>query len=195
MKHDNILSFLLGLALGIIFVGIVALAYIDINASTVDYTVEGRTVEVFPEPVTVVEISIEPRFVRDLAEGDPEPPVVAQTILRILPSTKSLSKAAGRIIGPSGNEETWYDLNMSRVIQSMRNRGYSEDEYPYWVREDGCKMLGDYIMVAADLTDYSKGDIVMTSLGSGIVCDTGTDLKGVFDLATNWNPEFDWGGW
>lgn len=101
---------------------------------------------------------------------------------------KALTASKGVIFGPSG-KETWYNLDMSRVVRSMRNRGYAEEEYPYWVRDDGCKMLGDYIIVAADLTSHAKGDIVETSLGTAIVCDTGdfartTDVK--IDIATNW---------
>lgn len=54
---------------------------------------------------------------------------------------------------------------------------------------DGAKMLGDYIMVAADLNKHPRGSIVETSLGQGIVCDTGSftytsDTQ--LDIATNW---------
>ena len=59
-----------------------------------------------------------------------------------------LSKSKGVVNGPSGRE-TYYNLNMTSVINSMRRAGYSEAEYPYWVREDGVKMLGNYVMVAA----------------------------------------------
>ena len=99
-----------------------------------------------------------------------------------------LTKSAGVYNGPSG-KETYYNLNMSGVVSIMRSMGYSEEEYPYWVREDGCKMLGDYIMVAANFSIRPRGTIVETSLGQGIVCDTGgfasyntTQL----DIATNW---------
>ena len=71
----------------------------------------------------------------------------------------------------------------------MRDCGYSEEEYPYWVRNDGAKMLGDYVMVAANLSVYPRGSIVETSLGTGLVCDLcvgatygDTDL----DIAVNW---------
>ena len=80
-----------------------------------------------------------------------------------------LSKSRGSIIGPSG-KETYYNLNMDGVVRIMRSMG-NEDEY--WVREDGCKMLGDYIMVAANLDLRPRGSLVDTSLGKGIVCDTG----------------------
>ena len=71
----------------------------------------------------------------------------------------------------------------------MRNQGFSEEEYPYWVRDDGCKMLGDYIMVAADLNKHPRGSIVECSLGTAIVCDTGsfvntTDVS--LDIAVDW---------
>jgi hypothetical protein len=103
-------------------------------------------------------------------------------------STVKLTKSAGTVQGPSG-KETYYNLNMSGVVKIMRNLGYTEDEYPYWVRDDGCKMFGDYIIVAANLSLRPRGTIVETSLGQGIVCDTGgfalyntTQL----DIATNW---------
>jgi 3D (Asp-Asp-Asp) domain-containing protein len=71
----------------------------------------------------------------------------------------------------------------------MRSLGYSAEEYPYWVRSDGCKMLGNYIMVAANLSIRPKGTIVQTSLGAGIVCDTGGFASSnayQLDIATNW---------
>jgi len=96
-----------------------------------------------------------------------------------------LSKRAGTIIGPSG-KETYYNLNMAGVVNIMRRMG-NEDEY--WVREDGCKMLGDYIMVAANLNVHPRGSIVETSLGDAIVCDTGGFAKRnpyQLDIAVTW---------
>lgn len=96
-----------------------------------------------------------------------------------------LNNRNGRIQGPSG-QETWYNLDMSRVVQSMRNRGY---DYEYWVRSDGVKMFGDYVMVAANLEIRPKGTLVPTSLGMGIVCDTGGFAKKniyQLDIATSW---------
>ena len=81
-----------------------------------------------------------------------------------------LTKTRGTITGPSG-KETYYNLNMDGVVAIMRRMG-NEDEY--WIRDDGCRMLGDYIMVAADLDIHPRGSLVDTSLGKGIVCDTGT---------------------
>jgi hypothetical protein len=102
-------------------------------------------------------------------------------------SQPHLTKQSGVFYGPSG-KETYYNLNMSQCISIMRDLGYSEEEYPYWIREDGAKMLGDYVMVAADLSVYSKGSIVPTSLGKGIVCDTGAFAGSsvALDIAVNW---------
>lgn len=94
----------------------------------------------------------------------------------------------GTCNGPSG-KETYYNLPMDGVIRIMRNMGYSEEEYPYWVREDGVKMFGDYIMVAADLNIRPKGTILECSLGTAIVVDTGDFAKTnhtQLDVATSW---------
>ncbi len=80
-----------------------------------------------------------------------------------------LTPMAGTIIGPSG-KETYYNLNMSGVVSMMKASGVSGD---YWVRDDGVKMLGDYIMVAANLGVHPRGSLVQTSLGVAMVCDTG----------------------
>lgn len=99
-----------------------------------------------------------------------------------------LTPAAGAIQGPSG-KETYYNLPMQGVVNIMRNAGYSEAEYPYHVREDGVKMLGPYIMVAANLNLRPRGTIYQTSLGQAIVCDTGEFAYGnptQTDIAVSW---------
>jgi len=96
-----------------------------------------------------------------------------------------LNPVNGTIIGPSG-KETYYNLNMSGVISIMQSLGYN---YTYWVRSDGVKMYGDYIMVAADLSIHPRGSLVTTSLGTGLVCDTGTFIYSnpyQIDIATTW---------
>ena len=80
-----------------------------------------------------------------------------------------LSKRRGTITGPSG-KETYYNLNMAGVVNIMRRMGNNDE---YWVRDDGVKMLGDYVMVAANLNLRPRGSLIETSLGMGIVCDTG----------------------
>lgn len=104
------------------------------------------------------------------------------------PSDKHITARSGVFKGPSGRE-TYYNLRMNTVVKHMRSIGYSEEEYPYWVREDGAKMLGNYVMVAANLSTRPKGTIIETSLGTAIVCDTGgfvnTYPNGV-DIAVDW---------
>ena len=96
-----------------------------------------------------------------------------------------LSPSAGVNYGPSG-KETYYNLDMSGVVSIMRGMGNNDS---YWVRGDGCKMLGNYIMVAANLGVHPRGSLVETSLGTGIVCDTGGFAAGnanQLDIATTW---------
>lgn len=121
----------------------------------------------------------------------------AQTTTTVAPTTTTtksswtgdvLSKSKGVVNGPSGRE-TYYNLNMTSVINSMRRAGYSEAEYPYWVREDGVKMLGNYVMVAANYSIRPKGSIIESSLGAAIVCDTGSFVKHhptQIDVAVTW---------
>ena len=105
------------------------------------------------------------------------------------PSTwngERLSRSSGRVSSPGGGTETYYNLDMSGVIRIMRNMGNNDD---YWVRSDGCKMLGQYIMIAANLNIHPRGSIVDTTLGKGIVCDTGTFIRTNpygYDIATTW---------
>lgn len=99
-----------------------------------------------------------------------------------------LTKSKGVVNGPSG-KETYYNLNMSGVVRIMRNAGFTEEEYPYWVREDGVKMLGNYVMVAANLDIRPRGSIVQSSLGDAIVCDTGGFAHSnptQLDIAVTW---------
>lgn len=96
-----------------------------------------------------------------------------------------LTPSAGVNYGPSG-KETYYNLDMSGVVSIMRGMGNNDN---YWVRGDGAKMLGDYVMVAANLNVHPRGSLVETSLGTGIVCDTGGFASGnatQLDIATSW---------
>lgn len=96
-----------------------------------------------------------------------------------------LTRSRGTITGPSG-KETFYNLNMSGVVSIMRRMGNTDE---YWVRDDGVKMLGDYVMVAANLDIRPRGSLVETSLGTGIVCDTGGFANKnpyQLDIAVSW---------
>lgn len=96
-----------------------------------------------------------------------------------------LTQRKGVNIGPTGRE-TYYNLPMNGIIKIMRSIGNNEK---YWVREDGVKMLGKYVMVAANLNVFPRGSLVPTSLGMGIVCDTGDFAKKnprQLDIAVAW---------
>ena len=96
-----------------------------------------------------------------------------------------LSRSNGSIHGPSG-KETYYNLNMNGVVNIMRRMGNMDE---YWVRNDGCKMLGNYIMCAANLRVHPRGSLVESSLGTCIVCDTGGFAHGnshQLDIAVTW---------
>jgi len=83
------------------------------------------------------------------------------------------------------HRETYYDLNMSRVMQSCGQAGY------YSVRPDGAKVDAQgYIIIAANLAVYPRCSIVETSLGPAKVYDTGGFVARHpygFDLATDWS--------
>lgn len=103
-------------------------------------------------------------------------------------SSNHITKIGGVYQGPSG-KETYYNLPMGGVVKIMRDLGYDEVNWPYWEREDGCKMFGDYIMVAADHSIRPRGSLVETSLGTGIVCDTGSFIYNnptQLDIAVTW---------
>jgi len=136
------------------------------------------------KPVTTVETVNRQKFTNPTEDLQPvrEKPVQEQK-----PKDK-LTKSKGVHYGESGRE-TYYNLPMGGVVKIMRGLGYTEEEYPYWTREDGCKMLGEYIIIAANLDLRPRGTLVETSLGTGIVCDTGSFCKKdttAIDIAVNW---------
>ena len=177
----NLLSLVLLCCIG----GLYCVLYMIHLFNVVDqlYVPERHIRWVVEYPETIVTIQVVPPL---LAQDTYAKEIVEETVPEY--TGPHLTASRGTIKGPSGRE-TWYNLSMNKVIQTMRRKGYTEDEYPYTVREDGAKMLGDYIMVAADLTKYDRGDIVETSLGLGIVCDTGDfteDSDVEIDIATDW---------
>lgn len=99
-----------------------------------------------------------------------------------------ITPSSGVANGPSGYE-TYYNLPMGGVVSIMRSLDYDEANYPYWVRDDGCKMLGSYIMVAASLDIRPYGTILPCSRGMAIVCDTGDFAYSnpyQLDIAVSW---------
>lgn len=120
----------------------------------------------------------EEELIKKQAEANYEPPKTTY-------NGEKLTPAKGRINGPSG-QETYYNLDMSGVVNIMRGMGNNDQ---YWVREDGVKMLGDYVMVAASFNIRPRGSLVETSLGMGIVCDTGGFAHAnptQIDIAVTW---------
>ncbi|MBR1909201.1 MAG: hypothetical protein IJ821_01300 [Lachnospiraceae bacterium] len=82
-----------------------------------------------------------------------------------------------------GHTEKYYNLPMKRAVKRAQNMGIPCE---YWVREDGVKMFGPWVICAAHPSKirYSRID---TSLGEGIILDTHTvDDKELIDIATNW---------
>ena len=122
-----------------------------------------------------------------------------------------LTGGAGTVVytGADGRltKETWCDLNPNNLARLMR-----EDhgiELDFWIREDGVYMYGDYVMVAADIphmdgteqaAEYRKGDLVQTSLGTGMVVDLcgmaeltrkgQTDYDVWYDIYTDWHGSY-----
>lgn len=99
-----------------------------------------------------------------------------------------LTASGGVFMGPSGKEK-YYNLPMETVISMMRSLGYSETEYPFWIRDDDVKMFGRFVMIAADTNVRPKGTILDTSLGEGIVVDhcVAAELEpGLIDIAVFW---------
>ena len=96
-----------------------------------------------------------------------------------------LTPSGGVYYGPTG-KETYYNLNMNGVVSNAQAQGIQGE---YWIREDGVKMYGDYVIVAANLDTHPRGSTVETSLGTGIVLDTGgfaaSDPNQV-DIAVDW---------
>lgn len=93
-----------------------------------------------------------------------------------------LTAKAGTI-SYNGHREVWYNLNMNRVVAKAQNMGINAD---YWVRDDGVKMFGPWVIVAGhkSKTRYTRLD---TSLGEGIILDYHTvDDPNLYDIATTW---------
>lgn len=102
-----------------------------------------------------------------------------------IPTGAKLTPSAGVFQGPSG-KETYYNLPMQGVVSIAKSMGIAGD---YWVRGDGVKMYGDYVIVAANLNIRPRGSLVPTSLGMGIVLDTGgfaSSNPTQLDIATSW---------
>ena len=211
-----IIAFILGAACGI--VGTVLVEKQDVqkevtmeiatntDATETDATNTDATETDVTEEVTTEEVTEEPEVEKEekedilIAASAPAPVPTTETTTEapVAPAPQPeqpkyepqsgdcLTKSGGVYYGPSG-KETYYNLDMNGVVSNAQNMGI---EGEYWVREDGCKMYGDYIICAADLNVHPRGSLVESSLGTCIVLDTGgfaTNGSGVaLDIAVNW---------
>lgn len=110
----------------------------------------------------------------------------AATAVAYTPPSGACLNPTGGIYWFGDQLETYYNLDMSVVVDVAHQNGIAGD---YWVRDDGCKMLGDFIMVAACYDVHPYGSTVTTSLGTGIVVDTGefaANNPTQIDVAVNW---------
>lgn len=85
-----------------------------------------------------------------------------------------------------GHRETYYNLPMDKIIQQAREKNVPGE---YWVRDDGVKMYGEYVICAGNYKTHPYGSFVDTSLGRGVVIDTGGFAKKnptAIDIATEW---------
>lgn len=156
-------------------------------------TIQTTTVETTTELSTEIKIDLETHNQRKLKSQDEdttEEKIHAEVVSYDTYSNESVLTPIGGVnYNADGYLETYYNLNMSGVISIMRKQGFNSDKYPYWIRNDGVKMLGKYVMVAADLNIHPRGSKVHTSLGEGLVCDTGefTETNSYqFDIAVDW---------
>lgn len=92
----------------------------------------------------------------------------------------------GGVYWNGDQKETYYNLPMDGVIAQAQNFGFYGE---YWVRDDGVKMYGDYVILACNRDVHPMGSLVETSLGTGISLDTGGFASSnpyQVDIAVSW---------
>jgi len=126
---------------------------------------------------------------KKIADMVTKAPLAQVTVLGIKGMGEGLTKAKGALFFTDSkgvrHRETYYDLDMGRVMQSCGQGGI------YSVRVDGVKIDADgYVIIAANYGRYPKCSVVETSVGPGKVYDTG-GFAAVhpdgFDIATDWS--------
>ena len=100
---------------------------------------------------------------------------------------KTLNKRDG-VNYYKGTKETYYNLDMTRIYaKADANFG---PWHKKWIRDDGVKMYGPYVVLAVPFDVYPYGTTdIETSLGLGIALDTGTFAetnKNQVDVAVDW---------
>ena len=93
-----------------------------------------------------------------------------------------LTAGLGRITY-QGHTETWYNLPMQNVVQRAQDMGIPAE---YSVRDDGVKMFGPWVIVAAHPSKI-RYTLVDTSLGQGVILDTHEmPDEELIDIAVEW---------
>jgi uncharacterized protein YabE (DUF348 family) len=126
---------------------------------------------------------------KEIARLITQQPTKQSLVIGIKGLSDGLTRSRGALFHTDSNgvnhRETYYDLEMGRVMQSCGQGGR------YSVRFDGMKIDSDgYILVAANYARYPKCSVVETSAGPGKVYDTGGFVShhpDGFDLATDWS--------
>lgn len=100
---------------------------------------------------------------------------------------KTLNKRDG-VNYYKGQKETYYNLDLTRIYDKAdRNFGRHHKK---WIRSDGVKMYGPYVVLAVPFDVYPYGTTdIETSLGLGIALDTGAFAetnKNQIDVAVDW---------
>lgn len=136
------------------------------------------------------EVEISPKTTYGAIIGDYEDDTLIEYSNVNPPMENHITKQGGTFNGISGIE-SWYNLDMTGCVKIMRDLGYSEEDYPVWTRDDGVKMFGDYVMIAADTSPdkHPKGSLMETSMGTGMVvdhCVAATWGKVTLDIAVSW---------
>lgn len=96
-----------------------------------------------------------------------------------------LTASMGVCYGPSG-KESWYNFDMTPVISRLQKNGFF---FEYWIRGDGVKMYGPFVLCAVNFELHPLGTLVETSVGIGIAADTGgfaVNDPTMVDIATAW---------
>ena len=81
-----------------------------------------------------------------------------------------------KVKGPSGME-TYFNEDISKIVERMKKGFIGE----YWIREDGVKMFGEYIICKANYNQTDThpnlpiGTVIPTTLGIAIVSSNDTD--------------------
>ena len=117
--------------------------------------------------------------------------LVALVVMNICPAEAHtiLTKKGGVNYYDDGfgpHKETWYNLPMDRVVRIAHEKGIKGE---YWETEEGEKMIGYFIICAADYSVHPYGSIVLTSRGPAKVIDTGAFTQTnptQVDIAVNW---------